>query len=271
MKSLFFNTIVILLLSLPYHARAADSLTPVNFKGIYEFRFAGLPLGRMGGEVEQAADHYSIATDVTLVGVVKMFVQHTSHTAAEGSGHDFTYPDIVYEARYQTRKKKHYVKLVYKNGGLHHEQQIPPDPPGKRPPVPAAMLKDSADPISIIIRARQALWEALHTGAKAFSINLYDGNRLTQIDFTIVGNDDVRYGNKMISTIKVALHRKQLAGFTKSELKEYDPREPTAYLYFSKDELIPVRAETRFLFSAVTAVLVKRCLPSESCLLGIKD
>ena len=52
-------------------------MAPVNFKGIYEFTFAGLPFGRMGVEIEQSPGHYAITSDVMTTGVIKLFVQHT--------------------------------------------------------------------------------------------------------------------------------------------------------------------------------------------------
>jgi len=303
MKHHFFNILFIILL-LPYPARAAEGLAPVNFKGIYEFSFAGLPFGRMGVEIGQSQGHYAITTDVTLTGLIRLFVQHTSHTTVEAEG-----GNIHYEAHYQTRKKKHYIRLDYKGGLLKDEEQIPPETHAKRPEVPMEMKKNAADPLSAILKMRQGLWgemknlaaqnekcsptlpppqagEVIATtppacgGRKrgepnadsAFSINIYDGNRLTGASFTILGKTTVRYGDKSLPVIKVAVRRKLLAGFTDSELADYDAKEPPLTLYFSDDDrLLPIKAETTFLLSPLRATLAKECRTEESCLLGLRE
>jgi hypothetical protein len=272
MKYCLFNTFVILLLLLPYHASADEGLTPIKFKGIYELSFAGLPFGKMGAELEEKPDYYSVTTDVTFTGLLKLIVQHMSHSNAQGAGRNFLYPDIVYETHYQTKKKKHYIKLTYTGGVLSKEEQVPPDPPGKRPEVPMDMKKDAADPVSIILKARKLLWEARKKGVNNFSSKLYDGNRLMQVDFTIVGDANINYGNKSVPVIKVSARRTLLSGYTKSELSDYNPNEPPCYFFFTDDErLLPIKAQTMFLMSQVSAMLVKECLPDESCLLGLKE
>ncbi len=58
--------------------------------------------------------------------------------------------------------------------------------------MPAALKKDAADPLSFILRMRQALYEARKKRIKStFSINVYDGRRLTQADFTIKGKKTI--------------------------------------------------------------------------------
>jgi len=267
MKQRFFNILIILLLLLPYHAEAGDGLTPINFKGVYEFSFAGLPFGQMGVEIEQSSGHYAITSDVTLTGIIRMFVQHKSHTTVEANG-----GDIHYEAHYQTRKKKHYVRLDYKNGLLKEEEQIPPETHAKRPEVPMKLKQDSSDPLSALLKARQGLWQAQKSGKTTFSVNVYDGNRLTGADFTILGKSTLRYGDKTIPVIKISARRKLLSGFTESELSDYDPKEPPLILYFTDDNrLLPLKVEMIFLASPLTATLAKECLSGESCLLGIRE
>ncbi len=269
MKRRFFNILVITLLY-PCHAWAEEALAPVNFKGIYECRFGGIPLGTMGIEAMQTPEHYAITADIASSGLVNLFVKHRSHTTAEGSGGHFSYPQITYETHYQTKKKKHYIKLMYKDG-LLEEEQIPPETHAKRPEVPSRMKKDAIDPLSFLLGMRQGVWEAQKNRKNAFSINVYDGNRLTQADFSIEGRTAIHYNGVKTPVIKAGLRRKLLAGFTDSELADFDPREPTLTVYFSDDErLIPIKVETTFLLTPLTATLVKECRTGESCLLGLQ-
>ena len=161
-----------------------------------------------------------------------------------------SYPDIHYETHYQTRKKPHYVRLDYKNGlRLTEEEQIPPDNHAKRPEVPMEIEKRRRRPVK-----RHAENAAGSCGRQrkqrknSIPFNVYDGNRLTEADFTVEGKTTLRYGDKTLPVIKVGLvRRKQLAGFTPKELDDFDPNEPPLYVYFSDDaRLLPIRVETTF-------------------------
>ncbi|MDE3038037.1 MAG: DUF3108 domain-containing protein [Pseudomonadota bacterium] len=296
MKHYFFNTLVLMLLSCP--ALAGEAGSPINFKGIYICTFSGIPIGKMGIDIEQTPGHYAVAADITTSGLLRLFVKHQSHSTTEASGEHFIYPAIEYETHYQTRGKKHYIRLVRKNGRVQ-ETQIPPENHVTRPAVPAAILKNAVDPLSLIIEAREKLQEALtapstpvgegrgegassirdprpltpsHRGREEFFINVYDGNRLSEADFIILGKKIIFYGTGKLPVIAVAARRKPLAGFTRKELAGFGPDDPTLYIYFSDDaKLMPLKLQMALPFGLLTATLAKECLNGESCLLGIKQ
>ncbi|MDE3060844.1 MAG: DUF3108 domain-containing protein [Pseudomonadota bacterium] len=246
-------------------------MTPVKFKGIYEFSFGGILLGRMGVELEQDADHYSLTGDIMSAGLANLFVRHTSHTEVQGSGHGFIYPQVHYESHYQTRKKKHYVRLVSRNGEIHEEEQKPPRRKDDIP-VPQSMKKDTSDPLSLLIHIRRGVFEARKAGKPGFSLHMYDGNRLTGVDVTMEGEKTLAYGSGQVNVVQVGLRRKPLAGYSPSELAEYDPQEPTLHGWLSDDgRLMPIRLQTSFLMTPLVARLVKECRTGESCLLGLKE
>lgn len=282
------KTFIILagLVLLSYPAAATDGLTTVNpqanaalhpgpleFNGIYEFSITAVRFGKMGIEVTQTPEQYAIAADIVSTGLVGKFVKHSSHTTVDGSGgREFTYPNITYESNYQTRKKKKYVKMVRKAGGAPEETLVPPDNPKKRPPVEDELKKDAADPLTFLLRMREALHQAMLEKKERFSLKLYDGRRLTQVDFAITGKEKLKYNKKKVPVIVVSVTRKLLAGFTQSELADHDPNEPVLYLYITHDSrLIPIRAEVNFWMGTVSAALVKECRTGESCLLGNKE
>ena len=305
MKRLHFNIALCILTSLPCQALAQDGLTtinnmpePLNFKAIYSFGFEGLPIGKMGIEATQTPKHYAVTSDITTTGLMKIFVKHSSHTTAEGTSR----AEGQYESHYQTKGKKKYVKTVTHEGVTGGEILIPPDPP-TRQPVAAEMKRNVADPLTLILRMREELAKALRTspsflegegrgggtfttsakesvphpnpppqGGREFSINLYDGRRLTQVNFTVGEKQILRYQDRRIPVIEVSVGRKLLAGFTQSELADHNPNEPQARLYITDDvRLIPIRAEFTMLFGTASATLVKECAGGESCLLGIKE
>ncbi len=271
MKRLFFNTL--LLTALAAAPALAEQQIPIDFKGVYEFGLGGIPLGRMGLEANQNAGHYSGTCDLMSTGLLKLFVEHKSHTTVYASGKDFSYSDIEYETHYSTRKKAKYVKLTYKNGKLAGEELIPPENYDKRPRVPMEQKEHASDPLSFLVNMRMALIAALKDNRREFTFTVFDGRRLTEANFEIKETPRmIRRNDKKIAVVSVSLTRKLLAGYTKSELAKQDLHEPPLYIYFSRDErLIPLAMETTAWFGTLTAHLVKECRTGESCLLGIRE
>jgi hypothetical protein len=247
-------------------ARAAPP-DPLEFKGIYSFGFPGLTFGHMGVEIDQDANGYAITADIQSSGIVNVFVRHVSHSTAQASA-----KNIEYESNYQTRKKKRYVNLLWRDGALDEEKLVPPENRKTRPEVPPQLKNNAADPLSFILRMREALADALTAGRKNFSINVFDGRRLTKANFTLQNSPrSINHGGKKLAVITVTVRRELLAGFTASELADHDSNEPTLYVYFSNDKrLIPVRLEANAWFGKLSATLTKECRTGESCLLGLK-
>lgn len=270
MRLSFYN-IPLLAMFLASPAWATEPVIPLDFKGIYQFGLIGLPLGKMGMEMHQDADKYNVAADVTLTGIARIFTRHESHSTVEAAGGDFIYPNRAYESRYQTRKKKRHVKMTYKNGKAAEAILDPPDP--KRPQVPAELRNSAVDPLSFMLRMREQVAKMRTKQTDRFTLNVFDGRRLTQTDFTLEDKPRrIVYKGKKVPVVAVSARRKQLAGFTDSEMADADPNEPPLYIYFSRDErLIPLRLEATAWFGKVYAELAKECGAGESCLLGIKE
>ena len=274
-KRSFFN---ILFLFLSYPASAADTLTainpdPIQFKGIYNFELSGVPLGKLGIEVQQTKRDYTIVSDVVTSGLVKLFVKHSSHTMVDATGsQDFAYTEATYESHYQTRNKKKYVKMLTKDGITGDETLVPPDNPLTRPKVTADLKKDVVDPLSLTLRMRSELWKAQQNHTPQFTIRMYDGRRLSEIHFVVGEKKTLRYNDGKVPVIMVSVSRKMIAGFTKTELEDFDPKEPELRLYFTDDaRLLPLRAEFTLMFGTASATLAKECLANESCLFGLKE
>ena len=268
MRLRFFNILpALLLLSSPVNADEAFVL-----KGIYDFTLSNIIIGRMGLEIDQTPDHYSVTGDIATTGLLKLFVQHSSHTTADGEGKDHVYPNIKYESHYQTRKKKKYVAMRYEGGNVVEENLIPPDNRATRPAVATELKKDSADPLSLIIKIRENLIQALKQNVHSFTLNGYDGRRLTKIDFTVIGKKTLTYKGQPTPVILVDVKRTLVAGFTQSELDDIHAPEPPLHIYFKDDgTLKPLRLEATTWMGTLAATLTKECLPTESCLLGIKE
>lgn len=271
MKKYLFN-MVVSVLCICGTAQADDTLPPIDFKGIYDFSFASLPFGRMGIEADQSEKHYAITCDVISTGIIGAFVRHSSHTTVDGTGAHFSYPTIHYETNYKTKKKRKYVRMATKGGKIVEEELVPPDNRQVRPAVEDALKNSAADPLSFLLKMRQGLWDARKTGATAFSVNLYDGRRLTQVNFAVMGKKSIFYKDAKTDVIQVNASRKLVAGFTPSELEAFNPKEPTLRIFFTDDNrLVPLILEANVMMSKLSATLVKECRTGESCLLGNKE
>lgn len=269
-RTVYNIPLLAILAALP--AQAAEPYNAFNFKGIYTFGLTGLDIGRMGIEIEQDPNHYAAVADITLVGLAKMIANHSSHTTIEASGSHFTYPNRQYESQYRTKKKKKSVLLEYKNGKIVSEDIQPPDNRDTRPAVSAQMKNTGYDPLSFILEMRTEAATAAKDGTSSFVIHAFDGRRLTEATFTVLGKKNITFNGRRISTTALSVKRKPLEGFTASEIEDWSPKEPPLFVYFSDDErFIPLRLELTMWFGTLTADLAKECRTGESCLLGIKD
>ena len=307
MRPYFFNIpLLALCLFMPAACMAQDaapSAQPFNMKVVYDFTLGDIKLGNMGLEIEQTPERYRITGDVATTGILKLFVSHSSHTTAVGSGHHGLYSNVDYDSHYQTRKKRKSVAMRFEKSRVVSETVTPPDNRATRPAVENALKQDSADPMSLILRIRQGLIDALRPSpsplegeggvggkpqalqqaanphpnppperGREYTIKGYDGRRLTQVDFTVIGKQTIVFNGAKTPVIEVDARRTLLAGFTATELADKDPHEPVLHIYFSDDDkLWPLRLEAKMWMGTLAANLSQTCGAGESCLLGIKE
>ena len=244
---------------------AADE-SPVNFNGQYQFTFSGVEFGRMGIDISQEGGKTAMASDITTTGLLSVFVKHSSHSTYDAAG-----GKAIYETHYHTRKKARYVKLLYSGAQVTDEILDPKDPPSKRPPVPDEMKKGALNPLAFVLAMRSNLLKREDKNGSTYSVLFYDGRRLTEGDFTIIGKKTILYQNANTNVIEVEARRQLLAGFTESELQDRDPKEPTVHMFYSDDKrMLPLVITVKYGIATIAATLTKECPQGEGCLLGIK-
>lgn len=267
---IFFINILLLFILFPNIASASENLTPLNEKLYYEAQWSNINFGKIGIEIDQQVDKANVICDITSSGIMALFVKHSSHTTLTATGKNFNYPERVYESNYHTRKKARAVKLTYKGGKIAEEELNPPENREKRPAVPQDDINGAYDLMSFLLQMRSEITKAQRTGKTDFTLNAYDGRRLSQADFNIVGEKAITIAGEKQSALAVTARRKQLAGFTESEIADNDPNEPSLTIYFSNDKkLIPLMMEVPFFGQKISAVLIKKCDKAGECLLGI--
>lgn len=255
--------------------RAADApvlgaLAPLNFQAVYSFGLGSMTFGKVGVDIAQKSTGYDMTTDIMSTGIVNMFVQHTSHSVVSAKGKHFPYALVNYETNYQTKKKKKHVTMTYKDGVVTQEEALPPDNRDTRPAVTKAMKDVSVDPLSFIIAMRQKVYEAYQGHKDGFTLYVYDGRRLTQVNFVIVGDTNVAFDKTKAEVVQVDVSRKQIEGFTASEIADARKKDPPLHVYFTRDErMIPILFEAPMWLGTARASLLKECAKGESCLFGI--
>ncbi len=229
----------------------------INFNGRYIFSLSGISFGSMNLIFTQDANSYNASSNIHTTGLARVFVQHDSTTTASGNGSEFIYPNVTYESDYQTRKKKKYVKIIRADGTITEEIITPPDNRAVRPAVDAALKNNAFDPLSFGLVIRNELARALADKRTEFTLNYYDGRRLTEGTFVIVGQKIIKIGDKKTSTIYVTATRRTLAGFTQNELDDIKQNEAPLAMYFSDDaRRIPLKLEYPLGFGTASATLM---------------
>lgn len=242
---------------LPCSLHAAEPKLPLTFKGYYIFTFSTIPFGRLEVSFNQTATQYDATADVGITGIAKLFVRHESHTTSKGSGRDFNYSNMEYESNYFTNKKKKYAHFIKKDGVITRDEVRPPDNRAIRPAVPLEMKSVAYDPLSLGLALRVKLAELLEKQAEQFTLDFYDGRRLTRAYVNYEGESTIRLYGEKIPVYMISAKRDPLAGFTKKDLERAAEPEPPLTIYFTQDTLIPIRLEVEFPYGLVAATLTQ--------------
>jgi hypothetical protein len=241
---------------LSYNAQADDPLMPIKFTGHYDFAFSGIPFGQMDILLDQTATRYQATGDVKTTGIARILVQHESHSTSSGSGKDFHYGNAEYESRYATRGKKKYARISKKNGKIVSDKVEPLDNRAVRPAVPMTDKSAAVDPLAMSVAIRSEFARARKEDRKNFTLDFYDGRRLTRANFTIGDERVLRIGGQKIPVLALSARRKTLAGYTASELARINSKESELMIYFSHDaKFVPVYLEVPVAFGVATATL----------------
>ncbi len=234
--------LVFCLASMP--AAGEELLVPLSFSGTYVFTLSGIPFGKINLQLTQDKVRYSAVSDVKTVGIARMFVEHDSHTTSEGWGRDFLYDAVDYKSNYSTRGKPKTAQFSKKDGVMFADKVTPPDDRKNRPAVALTDKSKAFDPLALAAGIRVALARVLQNDSKKFSLDYYDGRRLTRATFSYEGEKNIRIKGVKYPAYAVNATRTPLAGFTDKELKRMQEPEPTLTIYFSRDErLVPLRLD----------------------------
>jgi hypothetical protein len=227
MKNLKILTLLFLLL--PQFALA---LTPLDGTFTYRLAWNGIPMGEAVLDAHQSNSDYLMEMRVKLSGIAKLVAKHKSTTKAEGkTAKNMALAEHTYRSDYTQKKTDKSIALTYAKGGILKTRDITPkDDPNTRPPVPFKDVAAVPDPLTFlhVLRAR------IDGGETTFSQMLYDGKRLTKVDFKEAGAEN--------GLRKFSIKRTPISGYTAKELRKFSESGERAILaFFSNNEHLTLK------------------------------
>lgn len=162
----------------------------------------------------------------------------------------------AFHTQFSHRKSAREIKLRWNNQFiLMNEYNQPPEKKGKRTPVPKAHKNKAYDPLTAFFVARAKVM----SGAKKFSIPMYDGRRRSELQFRVLEN--LPNGD-----IHVIMREIFLAGYTKREQEERAQRDITIHIYVDPKTFIPVGGFGQSPIGTATGELAASCDTFAECL-----
>lgn len=241
-------------------------LSPLDISAYYRFEWGGIPFGEMVLDSHESGGGYVMQSQIQTVGLARVFKHHKSINTLTAVGSDPVTSARTFDSRYKSRKKAKAVHLEYKQGGAVKNITItPPENPAKRAPVPAELSIGSLDPLSYVLASRRALHDTLLAGGNSFNLRLFDGRRLMDTAFTVVGVEEIAVAMERKRVIKVNVARTPVAGFTSKENADALD-DPIMHIYFSDDDrLLPLRLSIDLLLGTANADLINECGRESPC------
>lgn len=236
------------LLGLSTSAAAQAPLQPYNDTALYDVSWSGVTVGNMIMHAREDDESYAMDLVLKSRGLAWAFTKHTSTTTTRGVKANGQYIPQQFETLFNLRGKTRHIVLTYDaKGRLTNEVNTPPEPEWKRPPVEMELKQDVIDALSTFFVHRPRIYEALEQNDKQFTIRMFDGRRLTDLQYLIHGQKTIGWNRSQTPVIHATLSRLPVAGYKDKELERIDnEQDPGVQIYFSDDgRLTPLKIEVR--------------------------
>jgi len=174
------------------------------------------------------------------------------HAEAEGIVRLAAHTDIVWETtgrlakggvnpeRFEQantfRRKTRRITLAYADKGPPAVSVVPPESPGKRPPVPEPLKAGTLDPLSATFAALALPRDAKSCG---YGAKVFEGLRRTDVRLEFAGTERTpvhRVGGLDRQAVVCLMHAKRLAGYEPKHFKQNPEPLPPATLWVAKHE-----------------------------------
>ncbi len=208
----------------------------------------------------------SIISQIESIGFVKTVSNYANHSYGKFKEENGVYKQNYFESHLQQRQGSKETKIYYSaDQRITTEILTPPDSKGKRPKVAEDLKNGAANPLFSAILARQKIKESLADGSSKFSFRSYDGRRLSNLEFKILGKETIKTLDKNIDVVKISFRRIPVAGFNHKELNRMKGEEPDFTIYLEQDTLLPLKADATAPLGQAKFILEKECGNIQEC------
>lgn len=199
-------------------------------------------------------------------GIVKRISKYSNHTYSTFHVYNGLYMPDNFRSNLRQRHGNKDILIEYaQNGKIIKEEVIPPDNRAKRKAVSEDKKNGAVDPLTAAVVARQKIKYAIAANEKEFSFDIYDGRRLSRLNFHIYGKENIKLLEKNMNVLKIGFKRLPIEGFTKNEFKRMKGEEPDFIVYLEEGSLLPVKSDAAAPLGKALFVLEKECETIASC------
>ncbi|PIR38087.1 MAG: hypothetical protein COV35_07555 [Alphaproteobacteria bacterium CG11_big_fil_rev_8_21_14_0_20_39_49] len=262
MKKLFLCFLVLLTFSPKAYAGALpeDTISAIRWYKVY---WSGIHVADLKAHVKEDG----LDAIIESYGIVKKVSKYESVFKTRFNYVEGEFVPDSYYTEFQQRNGGRKIDIKFnKDGTVAKEEVTPPDNRAKRPAVSEKLKHDTFDPLTAFMAARKKVKESLEKGNNSFSIKMYDGRRLSDLDFKIEGRFDRKISGTKHKLVKVTFKRKPIEGYTQNELKRMQKEEPVFTLYLSDDEkLLPIKMDADAPLGTAVLLFEKDCPSLDKC------
>ena len=226
----------------------------------YEASWSGIKAGTAEVIINETDNRYNDRVRADAVGMVKSLTNYWTTATAEGVIANGIYQPGVYDVIWQPKKAPQQEMILnYPNGRIAVTAN-PPEIRKKHPDVSDNDKRGLPDPISAAMMARQRIKQIVQSGQalpQSFTIRIFDSHRITDLNLTVSGYEDIKIDGKPQKLLKILYKRQPVAGYSDKELKTLKSMDLTVSIYTDND-FIPVYATGQAVIGEVSIKLVSK-------------
>jgi hypothetical protein len=218
----------------PLVARADPPREPRKVAAEYLVTWLGFPVYAVRFAGEWSGERYAIRLDAEAVGLARL--ANTTTIAWEATGRlvkGQPQPERFAQAN-TFRRQIRRITLAYAAKGPPAVSVVPPESPGKRPPVPDPLKAGTLDPLSATFAAVARPFETKSCG---YAAKVFEGLRRTDVRLEHGGAERTpahRVRGLDREALVCALHARRLAGYEPKHFKQNPEPLPPATLWVAK-------------------------------------
>jgi len=217
-------------------ARANPARDQRKIVAEYTITWLGMPVYSATFDLAKDGERYVMRFHAEAEGIVRLAANTTVDWETSGRlANGQLQPDRFEQAntfRQQTRR----ITLAYAAKGAPAVSVVPPESPGKRPPVPEPLKAGTVDPLSATFAALAMPLDAKGCG---YSAKVFEGLRRTDVRLEHAGTERTpvrRIAGLDGQSFVCLMHAKRIAGYEEKHFRQNPDPLPPAMLWVAKHE-----------------------------------